>query len=133
MLFGRSSLPVDCYILVIIFCTSIQKKSYISLTLRQWFALTKFQITSWNKFKELLNDSLIFKRKVFWKFTGPNPIIPIFIIKANHLAYIVPRWYRSRIYPDYQQKLFSLGHDTGGRILLVTFLVEQKKEYDAQR
>ena len=46
---------------------------------------------------------------------------------ANHLAYIVPRWYSSRIYADCLQKLILLEHDTGGRILLVTFLVEEKR------
>ena len=41
-------------------------------------------------------------------------------------------WYGSRIYADWQQKFFSLEHDFGARILLVTFLAEQKREYDTQ-
>ena len=58
---------------------------------------------------------------------------PNLSVKANHLMYIVPRWYDSRIYTDCQQNFFSSEHDTGGKILLVTFLEEQKKEYDTQR
>ena len=45
----------------------------------------------------------------------------------------MPSWKGNQIYADCQQKLFSLEHDTAGRILLVTFLVEQKREYDEQR
>ena len=59
--------------------------------------------------------------------------LTICLIKANHLVYIVPRWYGSRVDADCQQMLFSLEHDTGGRILLVTFLAEQKRKYEAQR
>ena len=43
-------------------------------------------------------------------------------IKANYLIYTAPRWYRSLISADCQQKLFSLKHDTGGRLLPLTFL-----------
>ena len=43
-------------------------------------------------------------------------------IKANHLVYSLPRWYRNRTYADCQQKWLSLEHDTGWRTLLVTFL-----------
>ena len=50
------------------------------------------------------------------------------LIKANHLRYIVPSWYGSRISADCQQKLFSLEHDVSWRFLLVTFLEEQKRE-----
>ena len=31
------------------------------------------------------------------------------------------------------KKLLSLEHDIGGKIFLVTFLEEQKREYDMQR
>ena len=48
-------------------------------------------------------------------------------MKANHLVYVVPRWYESRIYADCHQKLFSSEHDTGGKILLVTFLAEKER------
>ena len=54
-------------------------------------------------------------------------------INANHLVCIMPRWYASRIYADCQQKLFSSKNDTGGRILLVAFLAEQKREFGAQK
>ena len=50
-------------------------------------------------------------------------------IKANHVVYIVSRQYGSRIYAHCQQKLFSSEHDTGGRILRVVFLAEQKRQY----
>ena len=43
------------------------------------------------------------------------------------------RWYGSQIYVDCQQKLFPLEHDTGEKIQQVTFLAEQKREYNAQR
>ena len=36
------------------------------------------------------------------------------VLKANHLAYIEPSWYGSRISADCQQKLLSTKHDTGG-------------------
>ena len=35
-------------------------------------------------------------------------------IKANHLAYIEPSWYGSRISADCQQKWLFMKHDTGG-------------------
>ena len=54
-------------------------------------------------------------------------------LKANHLAYIEPSWYGSRISAYCQQNLLSLKHDTSGRFLLVTFLKEQKGEDDMQR
>ena len=54
-------------------------------------------------------------------------------IKANHLVYIVPTLYGSQIYADSQQILFLQEHVTGERILQVTFLAEQKREYDSQR
>ena len=54
-------------------------------------------------------------------------------MKANHLVYIVPTWYGSQIYADSQQILFLQEHVTGERILQVTFLAEQKREYDSQR
>ena len=53
--------------------------------------------------------------------------------KANHLVYIVLRCHGSRIYTDCQQNLFSSEHDTGARILLVTFLTQQKLAYEALR
>ena len=55
------------------------------------------------------------------------------VLKASHLVYTVPRWYGSRIYADCQQNVLSSEHDTGGRILLVTFLAEQNREYNARR
>ena len=55
-----------------------------------------------------------------------------FLIKANHLAYIGPRWYRSRISADCHQNLLSPKHDTGGRFLLVNILKEQKREDNTQ-
>ena len=48
-------------------------------------------------------------------------------IKANHLVYLVPTWYWSRIFAECQPKLFSWKHDTCRRILLATFLVEQDR------
>ena len=39
----------------------------------------------------------------------------------------MPRWYDSQIYAGCQQNLFSSEHDTNWRILLVTFLAEQKR------
>ena len=57
----------------------------------------------------------------------------ISVLKANDLLYIMPRWYGSRIYADRQQNVVSSEHDTNERILLVTFLAEQKREYNAQR
>ena len=54
-------------------------------------------------------------------------------IKANHLAYIGPRWYGIRISADCQQNLLSPKHDTSGRFLLETFVKEQKREDDTQR
>ena len=63
-----------------------------------------------------------------------NSTLLIFVrFKASHLVYIVPRWYGSRIYADCPQKLFWSEHDTGERFLLITFLAEQKRDYDAQR
>ena len=35
-------------------------------------------------------------------------------IEANHLAYVEPRWYGSRISADCQQKLLFTNHDTSG-------------------
>ena len=52
--------------------------------------------------------------------------------KANRLVYTVQKWYGNGIYADCQQKLFSSEYDTGLKISLVTFLAEQKREYDAQ-
>ena len=49
-----------------------------------------------------------------------------FPFKANHLAYVEPRWYGSQISAACQQKLFLTKHDTSGRFLLVTFL--EKRE-----
>ena len=40
----------------------------------------------------------------------------------------MPKWYESQLYADCQQKLFLWEHDTDARILLVTFLGEQKRE-----
>ena len=81
----------------------------------------------------------ISKSKMTNVFTIPNKI-PGFLrsgftykFKANHLVYIMPKWHESRIYADCQQKLFLLEHDTGGRILLLTFLAKQKREYDVQK
>ena len=54
-------------------------------------------------------------------------------LKASHLVYLVKRWYGSRIYTDCQQNFFSSEHDTGRRTLVVTFLAEQKREYNAMR
>ena len=54
-------------------------------------------------------------------------------LKANHLAYIEPRWYGSRISADCQQNLISLKHDTSERFLPVTFLKERKGKDDTQR
>ena len=54
------------------------------------------------------------------------------VVEANQLVYIVSRWYQSRTYVDCLQKLFSSEDDSGGRILQVTFLKEQKREYDAE-
>ena len=54
-------------------------------------------------------------------------------LKANHLAYIEPGLYGSRISADCQQNLLSLKHDTSGRLLQATFLKEQKGEDDTQR
>ena len=53
------------------------------------------------------------------KITIPRPellgnLIFIGNIKANHLAYIEPSWYGSRISADCQQKLLFTKHDTGG-------------------
>ena len=56
-----------------------------------------------------------------------------FLIKANHLAYIEPRWYRSRISTDCQQNMLSPKHDNSGRFLPVNFLKEQKKEDNTKR
>ena len=53
--------------------------------------------------------------------------------KANHLAYIEPRWYGSRISDDCQQNLLSPKHDTSRRFLPVNLLKEQKIEDDTQR
>ena len=49
-------------------------------------------------------------------------------LKANNFAYIEPRWYKSRIFADYQKNLFSTKHDTSGRFLLVAFCEEQKRD-----
>ena len=49
-------------------------------------------------------------------------------VKANHLAYIEPRWSGSRISAECQQNRLSLKDDTSGRFLLVTFIEEQKNE-----
>ena len=46
---------------------------------------------------------------------------------------MVRRWHGSQISADCQQKLFSLEHDIGWKILLVTFAKEQKRGLDAQR
>ena len=62
----------------------------------------------------------------FSKFYGRSWIS--FGLKANHLAYIAPRWYGSRISTDSKQNLFSLKYDTSRRFLLITSLGEQKKE-----
>ena len=60
-------------------------------------------------------------------------MIAILSVKANHLAYIEPRWFRSQIFADCQQKVLFTKHDTNGRFLLVTFLEKQKREDDTQR
>ena len=54
-------------------------------------------------------------------------------MKANRLVHIVPTWYGSRFYADYQQMLFFSEHVTSERTLEVTFLTKQKREYDSQR
>ena len=56
-----------------------------------------------------------------------------FYIKANHLIYIEPRWYGSRVSAECQQNLLSPKHDTSRRFLLVTFFEEQKREDDTKR
>ena len=53
-------------------------------------------------------------------------------LKANHLVNKVSRWYGSQISADCQEKLFSLEHDIGGKISLVTFLEEQETEHHVQ-
>ena len=63
----------------------------------------------------------------FCKFYGRSWVS--FGLKVNHLAYIAPRWYGSRISADSQQNLLSLKYDTSRRFLLITSLGEQKKEY----
>lgn len=50
------------------------------------------------------------------------------MIQATHLVHMVARWYGCRIYANCRQKLFLSDHDTGERTLLVTFLVEQKRD-----
>ena len=60
-------------------------------------------------------------------------MIAILSVKANHLAYIEPRWFGSQIFADCQQKVLFTKHDTNGRFLLVTFLEKQKREDDTQR
>ena len=42
-----------------------------------------------------------------------------FVLKANYLAYIEPRWKGSQIFADSQQNLISPKHDYSGRFLLV--------------
>ena len=58
---------------------------------------------------------------------------PKILFKANHLAYIEPMWYGSRISTDCQQKLLFTKHDTSGRFLLTTFLEKQKRGDGMQR
>ena len=62
-----------------------------------------------------------------------SKIFHALLFKANHLAYIEPKWYGSRIYANCQQKLLFTRHDTSGRFLLVTFLEMQKREDGTQR
>ena len=42
-------------------------------------------------------------------------MIAILSVKANHLAYIEPRWFGSQIFADCQQKVLFTKHDTNGR------------------
>ena len=72
------------------------------------------------------------KTKLIFLILKLNSIFLPFL-KANHSAYIDPRWYGSRISTDCQQNLLSPKHDTSGRFLLVNFLKEQKREDDTQR
>ena len=65
-------------------------------------------------------------RKYFFQYINYSTTNKLF--KANHLAYLEPRWYGSRISADYQQKLLLTRHDTSGRFLLVTFLEKQNRE-----
>ena len=74
----------------------------------------------------------------FWKAKNCGSFSRLFrsiliYTKANHLAYIEPRWYRSRISADCQQKLHFTKPDTSGIFLLVTFLEKQKREHGTQR
>ena len=62
----------------------------------------------WNE-KNRYNEVFAISSKLGWFF------------QVNHLLYIAQRWYGIRIYADCQQKLFSLKHDTGGKILQETF------------
>ena len=96
-----------------LFCSGPEHQNVLIL-LRVWWSCT------WQK-------AWIFKESFY--LTLLDICINSCVIKANHLVYIVPRWCGSRIYADCQQKLFSLRHDSGARILLVTFLAEQKGEY----
>ena len=64
-------------------------------------------------------------RKYFFQYINYSTTNKLF--KANHLAYLEPRWYGSRISADYQQKLLLTRHDTSGRFLLVTFLEKQNR------
>ena len=60
-----------------------------------------------------------------------RPYNDLIYLKANHLAYMEPRWYKSQISADCQQNLLSLRHNTS-RFLLIIFLKEQKREDDIQ-
>ena len=74
----------------------------------------------------------ILQVSIYSKITFLKRKTTILFIKANHLAYIKPRWYGSRISADCQQKLLLRRHDTSGRFLLVTSLEKQKRENGTQ-
>ena len=86
-----------------------EKKSFktfaISLTLVIIFSVSANVIFS------LLTG--LFESIGFTVFQNFRLSMTFFSFKANHLAYIVPSWYGSRISADCQQKLFFTKHDTG--------------------
>ena len=97
----------------------------------------RVQNDSFPKSLNIVNEEITIKKSIaeklnsFFVNTGTNVLRKL--LKANHLAYIAPRWYGSRISADCQQKLLFTKHDTSEKFLQVTFLEKQKKEDVTQR
>ena len=113
-------------------------KGLMSAVIDMWI-LTCFIDLCWVLYNCGHNRIIYLHEKVLWVGCGNKDFFlsriirkSISVLKANHLVYIIPKWYGSWIYADCQQNVLSSEHDTGRRIFLVTFLAEQKRESNAR-